>query len=104
MILAHYYVAVHERFLNFYGQRGARLNWNDSVYDPSRVGSKRSLPFQLSSFLFFWGAPCLQIKEFEKIWVDQIIRIDGWKYLMKKSKSSWAQHGSLVVFACNLVN
>lgn len=63
----------HAQFIHLYGELGARLDGDQSVYGNSRT---RYLKF-IEPFLF-WGAEA-HLVALEKIWVDRIVRIQAWR-------------------------
>ena len=76
------------KFYNFYGQPGARLEANLSVYKEDEDGDKKSFLFAtLDTFLFY--APSAQIKELKDIWVDDLINLARWEAFSSKLGDEW---------------
>ncbi|KIP08962.1 hypothetical protein PHLGIDRAFT_355177 [Phlebiopsis gigantea 11061_1 CR5-6] len=70
------YTFVHERFLNYYGQRGARLRRNESVHTTD-VHRESSYLFLLARpFLFY--TPDIYIRKLHEIWVDDQVNEGPW--------------------------
>ncbi|KAG8214957.1 hypothetical protein J3R82DRAFT_8349 [Butyriboletus roseoflavus] len=77
------------RLYSFYGQPGARLEANLSVYIGGEHGDENSLLFApFNIFLFF--APSVQIKELKRIWVDNIVNYARWEAFSSKLNSEWS--------------
>ncbi|KIJ12651.1 hypothetical protein PAXINDRAFT_101119 [Paxillus involutus ATCC 200175] len=77
------------KFYNFYGQAGARLEANLSVYakadnDPD----ENSWLFFLLDPLFFCS-PSAHIRELKSIWVDDVINYARWKIFANKLSIEW---------------
>ncbi|KAG8220550.1 hypothetical protein J3R82DRAFT_3270 [Butyriboletus roseoflavus] len=76
------------RFYNFYGQPGARLEADSSIYIGGENGDGRSVLFApLDMFLFYM--PSAHIKELKGIWVDNLINYARWEVLSRKLSSEW---------------
>lgn len=83
-----HYVIVRQRFLNFHGQPGARLNRDQSVY--GKVTNKRSwLILSLSPVLFY--APEVHLRALEKMWMDGLLRDVMWVQFMSKLNTEWQE-------------
>lgn len=77
------------RFYNFFGQPGARLEADLSVYVGGEDGDENSLLFaSLDIFLFF--SPSAQIKELKSIWVDNLINYARWQSFSSKLNNEWS--------------
>ncbi|KAG2030680.1 hypothetical protein BDR03DRAFT_1016879 [Suillus americanus] len=75
------------KFLNFYGQPGARLDVDQSLYGESDASSKNML-FRAMNIILF-GSPDAQSRAFHKILVDESIVDARWKQYMDKLNSDW---------------
>ncbi|KAJ7579136.1 hypothetical protein C8J56DRAFT_337343 [Mycena floridula] len=77
-----------DRFINFYGQHGARLSSRDSIYNETR---ERSLLFELFSPILF-SAPDVHLKSLENAWVDKVSRKLPLDKLKHKLLAEWDKH------------
>ena len=77
------------RFYNFYGQPGARLEANLSVYIGGEHGDENSLLFVPLDISLFY-APSAYVKELQGIWVDNIINYARWEAFSTKLSSEWS--------------
>jgi hypothetical protein len=78
--------SAHWKFVYFHGQRHARLDRDNTVYDkPKR---ERSALISLLSPLLFL-APEVHLREMENIWNDNIIIERVWKTFMIKLLDEW---------------
>ena len=81
-----YTCSAHWRFLYFHGETHARLIQDQSVYDkPKR---ERSLLITLLSPLLFL-APDAYLREMEKLWTDEIIKVSDWRRFIAKLLTQW---------------
>lgn len=78
----------HNQFVHLYGQRGARLDRDQSVYS-STVKSRSLLVTNLSPLLFW--APETHLQALEKIWVDHLVNVDSWTQFNKKLIAEWKE-------------
>ncbi|KAF8838291.1 hypothetical protein BDN67DRAFT_971793 [Paxillus ammoniavirescens] len=77
------------KFYNFYGQAGARLEANLSVYAKTDNGQdENSWLFSLLDCLFFYS-PSAHIRELKSIWVDDVINYARWKIFANKLSIEW---------------
>lgn len=76
-----------EKFTNFCGQPGARLDVDQSLYGESNDYSK-TIIFRFMNVVLF-GSPDAQSKAFHKILVDERIVDSRWKQYMDKLNSDW---------------
>ncbi|CAL1699541.1 unnamed protein product [Somion occarium] len=76
-----------ERFLNYHGQPGARLN-RDECMSEATVHRERSLTFLLLSPCLFW-MPDIYLAELEKIWVDNTVNYRPWNRFITELKRDW---------------
>ncbi|KAG1818739.1 uncharacterized protein BJ212DRAFT_1347329 [Suillus subaureus] len=77
------------KFLNFYGQVGARLNANQSVYEVEQSRQKGTLRLRLAN-AFLWGAPAAQYKFLQNTWIDNILNYPKWSKLISRLNSDWS--------------
>ncbi|KAH6900947.1 hypothetical protein BKA70DRAFT_731966 [Coprinopsis sp. MPI-PUGE-AT-0042] len=90
-----------ERYLNFYGEKHARIDANQSVYgEKARVGlSDTSLPFRILSPLLFC-APEILYRKMEILWVDRIVHAEPWNHFFDTLSQDWAHqlvYGSILL-------
>jgi hypothetical protein len=78
--------SAHWRFLNFHGQRHARLVRDKIAYD--KPSCKRSILISLLSPLLFL-APEVHLREMEKLWTDDIDIESVWKRFMSNLLGEW---------------
>ena len=81
-------VTAHNQFVHLYGQRGARLDRDQSVHG-SIVNPRTLLVTLLSPFLFW--APDVHLKALEKIWVDRLVHYGPWTEFMEKLNTEWQE-------------
>ncbi|KAG1747680.1 hypothetical protein EDB19DRAFT_1630622, partial [Suillus lakei] len=74
------------RFFNFYGQVGARLDADQTVYLKGR--RRRSILLSIASPLLF-GAPYIHAQGLNAICVDQLVNHISWKRFIDKLNSEW---------------
>ncbi|KAG6809935.1 hypothetical protein H0H92_014017 [Tricholoma furcatifolium] len=87
-----------DRFLNYYGQYGARLNYTQSVHGNEK--RKRTWLIRLLSPLLF-VAPNVHLKALDELWVDEIaIRVRCLNFFVKLT-TQWGEH---IVHASILLN
>lgn len=77
------------KFLNFYGQVGARLNANQSVYEVEQSRQKGTLRLRLAN-AFLWGTPAAQYKFLQKTWIDNILNYPKWSKHISRLNSDWS--------------
>lgn len=78
---AHRYT-VHNRFLNLSGQKGARLDADQSIHG---IEVRTNLIKAITPFLF-WN-PDVYLENFEKIWVNNIMSSPRWNELIARLNS-----------------
>jgi len=88
----------HNQFVNLYGQQGARLDRDQSVYSSS-VYSKTLLLTALSPFLFW--APDDHLQTLEKLWVDRLLHHDAWIRFIDKLQAESQQFILIATFVLN---
>ncbi|KAK7676790.1 hypothetical protein QCA50_020258 [Cerrena zonata] len=76
-----------ERFYNYHGQPGARLNRDESLKEDT-IHHPRSLTFLAISPLLFW-MPDVYLVELEKIWVDETVNYRPWNKFIDELKRDW---------------
>lgn len=74
------------RFFNFYGQVGARLTADQTVYSKDR--HRRSILLTIVSPLLF-GAPHNYAQGLNAICIDQLVNHVSWKPFIDKLNSEW---------------
>jgi hypothetical protein len=88
----------HQRFLNFHGQRGARLDRNASIYGTK---GRRSLFGEVLSLGLFC-APDVHFRALQDIWVDKTVGHVPWNKLIGRLTSEWRDftlYGTLLLNA-----
>ncbi|KAH7911610.1 hypothetical protein BJ138DRAFT_1150162 [Hygrophoropsis aurantiaca] len=75
------------RFFNFYGDIGARLDADKSIYEASHPDQHSMLLRVLNPILF--GAPSLHTKGLQGIWVDRMVNAPRWKNFISKLNTEW---------------
>ena len=83
-----YQTSVHLRFLNFYGQYGARLSRNQSVHGETE--QKRTLLISLIS-PFLYNAPDVHLRSLEQLFIDGTINRLPWGEFIGKMLSDWQE-------------
>ncbi|KAG2746038.1 hypothetical protein P692DRAFT_20836098 [Suillus brevipes Sb2] len=76
-----------DKFANFCGQPGARLDADQSLYGDSIPGPK-SILYRVMNVILF-GSPDAQSKALHKIWVDYTIVQRRWKNFINRLNSEW---------------
>jgi hypothetical protein len=89
-------IIAHNQFVHLYGQRGARLDRDQSVHG-SIVNPKSLLVTILSPFLFW--APDVHLQALEKIWVDRLVHFGHWTKFTNKLNTEWQQITIIVLFS-----
>ncbi|KDQ58428.1 hypothetical protein JAAARDRAFT_667673 [Jaapia argillacea MUCL 33604] len=75
------------RFLHNFGQPGARLATNQSIYG-NEIHPPHSYKMKtLSTLLFF--TPNYHLKSLEEMWVDRILSSQSWKTVMTRLRAEW---------------
>ncbi|KAK7053338.1 hypothetical protein VNI00_003964 [Paramarasmius palmivorus] len=80
-----------DRYLNFYGQRGARLGRLQSVYGEDLQSEKRSPFFNLVSLLC-WGQPSGYFHQIGKVTMDDRVVEKCWDELISRFRNDWTEH------------
>ncbi|KAG1816368.1 uncharacterized protein BJ212DRAFT_1354502 [Suillus subaureus] len=76
-----------DKFANFCGQPGARLDSDQSLYDDS-IPRPKSILFRFMNVILF-GSPDAQSKALHKIWVDYTIVQRRWKNFINRLNNEW---------------
>ncbi|KAG1894915.1 uncharacterized protein F5891DRAFT_699865 [Suillus fuscotomentosus] len=76
-----------DKFANFCGQPGARLDVDQSLYGDS-VPHPKSVLFRVMNVILF-GSPDAQSKALHKIWVDYTIVQRRWKNFINRLNNEW---------------
>ncbi|KAI0090331.1 hypothetical protein BDY19DRAFT_992535 [Irpex rosettiformis] len=77
------------KFLNYHGERGARIHRDDSVLK-NTIRRERSLLFKLvTPFLFFM--PSVYMKEIESVWIDETVDWISWRKFITLLLRDWNQ-------------
>ncbi|KAG7448691.1 uncharacterized protein BT62DRAFT_929785 [Guyanagaster necrorhizus] len=91
------YIFVQQRFYNFHGQPGARLEREKSVY--GRKPKRTALITLLSPLLFF--APDIHLASLEKIWGDGLVSKVSWGIFIEKLNAEWQE---FILYSTVLLN
>ena len=78
---------VHQRFLHFHGQNGARLDRDKSIHGTKR---RRSLLYEIFSLAVFC-APDVHLRVLESIWVDDMVSHTPWNNFVEWLVSEWRE-------------
>ncbi|KAG2029943.1 hypothetical protein BDR03DRAFT_1017727 [Suillus americanus] len=81
------YGRVRDKFANFYGQPGARLDADPSPYSDSNLGPK-SILFRIINDVLF-RSPDARSHALHKTWVDYAIVQRHWKNFINRLNSEW---------------
>lgn len=88
---------LHARYINFYGQEGARLTNDQSIYD---VQPTRTYLIKILSFLFFY-TPELYLKGLESVYTDFVICQHRWVRFITQLQDEW---GGIIINGTVLLN
>jgi hypothetical protein len=86
--------AAYHKYHNFYGQRGARLESDKSVYN--NRPPHRCMVMSISSFLLL-RAPENHLQRLSTVYVDQILNDISWKKLVGQVITEWQE---VTLFVC----
>jgi len=78
----------HNQFIHLYGQRGARLDRDQSVH--SSTVKSRSLLVRSFSPLLFW-APDTYLQVLEEIWIDRLVHVRPWTQFNDNLIAEWKE-------------
>jgi len=81
-------IIAHNQFVHLYGQRGARLDCDQSIH--SSVVNENTLLVTLLSPFLFW-APDIHRKALDKIFVDGLVHRDHWTAFSNKLSVEWQE-------------
>ncbi|KAK7017518.1 hypothetical protein VNI00_018597 [Paramarasmius palmivorus] len=84
------YLFGRQRFLNFHGQPGARLDRGRSIHSPAYSKAARSALFRIASSLMFF-APDLYRRARSKFWVDGLMHGNSWREFIASMNAEWQQ-------------
>ncbi|KAG0694004.1 hypothetical protein DFH29DRAFT_961911 [Suillus ampliporus] len=76
------------RFSNFYGEIGARLGTDHTVYAEDNYLDKRPIVKLFNIVLF--GSPSSHVRKIDSVWVDQSVNRPRWKMFMNGLTSEWS--------------
>lgn len=85
----------HERFLNCYGEKHARLNGDQSVFDETKRTWFMSL---FSPFLLY--APEPYLKKIQLLVVDSLVKKSSWGKLISELTDEWRECTLFVRTCC----
>jgi len=88
----------HNQFIHLYGQRGARLDRDQSVH--GSIVNPRTLLVTILSPLMFW-APDVHLQALEKIWVDRLVHYGPWSKFTNKLNTEWQEITIIVIVLLN---
>ncbi|KIJ08402.1 hypothetical protein PAXINDRAFT_172933 [Paxillus involutus ATCC 200175] len=77
----------HAKFVNFYGQLGARLNADQSVYADQHENRAPRLFDVVDIFLF--GSASAHFRALNGVWVDHTVNFPRWKGFINKLLAEW---------------
>ncbi|OAX37170.1 hypothetical protein K503DRAFT_720179 [Rhizopogon vinicolor AM-OR11-026] len=75
------------RFSNFYGELGARLGTDHTVYADDSSLARRPIVKLFNLVLF--GSPSSHVRKIDSVWVDQAVNRPRWKMFMNGLTSEW---------------
>lgn len=88
---------VRARFYHFYGQPGARLEADMSVYIQQGDCRDESHIFHLLDLLLFF-ALTTHVQELKSIWVDDIVNLAQWSKFSSRLQAEWSGFTIFVSF------
>lgn len=86
----------HERFMNYYGEKHARLNRDQSVFGET----KRTWFMSLISPVLFY-APEAYLKNMQSLTVDSLVNTPSWNKLILKLTEEWKEYTLYVRSHCS---
>lgn len=89
---------IHNRFIHLHGQRGARLDRDQSVH--GSIVNPRTILVTCLSPLLFW-APDVHLQSLEKIWVDRLVHIGPWIQFIDKLNTEWQEFSIIATVLLN---
>lgn len=84
----------HYRFLHLYGQRGARLDSDQSIHVATLT--PRPLFIKIFVALLFW-APDIHLRSLRKIWVDRVLHHRPWFEFTKQLHTDYQEFSLMVL-------
>lgn len=84
------------RFSNFYGEIGARLGTDHSVYAEDNYLDRRPIVKLFNLILF--GSPSSHVRKIDSVWVDQSVNRPRWKMFMNGLTNEWS--GLAIYVSC----
>lgn len=104
MYLASYYlddtdpgVVVRLACMNYYGERGARIDTSQTVFENSENGP-RTWFFRFMSPLLFY-MPYVYMEELERVYIDRTVDYISWRRFISNLKQDW--DGSITPVRCS---
>lgn len=76
------------RFSNFYGEIGARLGTDHTVYAEDNYLDRRPIVKLFNLVLF--GSPSSHVRKIDSVWVDQSVNRPRWKMFMNGLTTEWS--------------
>ena len=92
-------MTAHNQFVHLYGQRGARLDRDQSVHRP--IVNPRTLLATVFSPLLFW-APEAHLQALDKIWVDRLVHEGPWTQFTRKLTTEWQK--ITIIVLCSILH
>ncbi|KAH0579352.1 hypothetical protein H2248_003492 [Termitomyces sp. 'cryptogamus'] len=80
---------IKDRFINYHGEYGARLDSLQSIYSDGSPG--RTWLIEIFSPLLFF-APNVHLKDLHELWVDKITIKPRWMKFFVKMNGQWGEH------------
>ena len=71
------------RFINYYGERNARL------YRPQMVDEEESSIFMKIFFLLLFDAPSTYLSTIRKVYIDNVLYGDDWRKYVETTCNNW---------------
>jgi hypothetical protein len=75
-------------FLNFHGQRAARLSRDQTIHEPTHHNSSLLMAV-LSPLLFY--APDAHFRSLENMYVDRMVTLAPWNRFIDKLNGEWTE-------------
>ncbi|EIW81953.1 hypothetical protein CONPUDRAFT_152845 [Coniophora puteana RWD-64-598 SS2] len=91
------------RFFNFYGQPGARLDSDQAVYRDKKTIRNKSMLIRVFTPLLF-NAPSMHWEQLRKIWVDSVVSYVPWMKFINDLNQEWKSYTlySTVLLTANI--
>ncbi|KAG6915529.1 hypothetical protein DXG01_011026 [Tephrocybe rancida] len=81
--------AMKDRFMNYHGQYGARLNQSQSVHNNKK---RKHTPLIKSFSPLLFSAPNTHLRTLEALWIDQLTLKVRWTAFFAKLNAQWGEH------------